>query len=202
MQAIVYNGYKVHRTAEGHSINTGTCILKCVFQPPAVILRHCLTQEHCCSCSTLWGPLLESVCKLYQLSVARTVVCNNHKTPVTYKRKYLLFISGVIRKAALMIFSRLIYMGGDREGRSQLAISWPWLSLVSHSSLGLPKCVLMVNGRGLIESVRFDRISGNILASWVPRSKVATLSTIAFQWPKQVTMLVHIQGMGKWTPLL
>ena len=146
-------GTKSSRTAEGCSINTGTCILKCVFQPPTVTLRHCLTQEQCCSCSVLWGPLLESVCKLYQLSVARTMVCNNHKTPVTYNRKYLLLISGVIRKAALMIFARLIYMGGDREGRSQLAISWLWLSFVSHSSLGLPKRVLMVNGRGLTESV-------------------------------------------------
>ena len=66
---------------------------------------------------------MESVCKLYQLSVARTMVCNNHRTSVTYNRKNLLLIAGVIRKTALMNFTRLIYMGGDREGRSQLAIS-------------------------------------------------------------------------------
>ena len=41
------------------------------------------------------------------------MVCNNHKTPATYNRKYLLLISGVIRKAALMILARLIYMGGQ-----------------------------------------------------------------------------------------
>ena len=116
-------GTKYSRTEEGCSVNTGSPILKCVFQPPTVTWRHRLTQEHCCSCSTLWGPLLESVCKLYQLSVARTMVCNNHRTSVTYNRKYLLLISGVIRKTALMNFTRLIYMGGDREGRSQLAIS-------------------------------------------------------------------------------
>lgn len=161
-------GTKYSRTEEGCSINTGSHILKRVFQPPTVTWRHRLTQEHCCSCSTLWGPLLESVCKLYQLSIARTMVCNNHKTSVTYNRKYLLLISGVIRKAALMIFTRLIYMGGDREGRSQLAISWPWLSIISHSSLGLPKCVLMDNDRGLRESVQTCWPFGSHAQKWQP----------------------------------
>lgn len=141
---------------------------------------------------------LESVCKLYQRLCCQNSGVTTTKPCATYKRKYLLF-----RKAALMIFTRPIYMGGDREvGRSQLAISWPWLSLVSHSSLGLPKCVLMVNGRGLIESVRFDRtwkhigLLGSHAKKWQPSVP------LHFSGPKQVTILVHIQGMGKWTPLL
>lgn len=134
-------------TEEGCPVITGTHIPTCVLQPPS-----CHLETHLFLFLFNIGSS-SSGRKLYQLSIAIIMLCNNHKIPVAHK-KYLLLIHQEWSDRQLCQSLQGLPICLVR-GVSWLSanVSWPWLwwteqdysvPHVTHPSSGWPKHVLMV----------------------------------------------------------
>lgn len=127
---------------------------------PAIIWRHHIFQEWC-SCSILRVLLLESLHKMYQLSLVTTVLCNNHRIPVAYNKKYksFIYLEWLERQLCWPLPGSHTCLGRG----SQLALSWSRLTLAVTNGttllcstclsplIRLAQACYHSNGRGLQE---------------------------------------------------